>query len=269
LARSRVSGSKRVPRPPARITDKTSFMSTRTGTAICSEYVYCSVVEVWAKCLTRVAQASRRRLLRKHKQASLPIHRSIHYVYIAHLNNFSHRIGGQSPSFFVSEVGFNERNTFAQKSNRSRPGWGLVHFSARKAVWRTCLGPKTWTCPLPRRRGGQSHFHGEIADCVDDVPRAAKIGQSPVNAFAQKHLRAKPVTATTADAKAPTSTAPKPVAVIETPLLVVVDQLGDGLGAKIAPANCFGRQKARLLHNLSALCGTNGPRGRRTHFDRR
>ena len=37
------------------------------------------------------------------------------------------------------------------KRKRSRPGSGLVHFSAGNRVWRKKRRPKTWICPLSRR----------------------------------------------------------------------------------------------------------------------
>ena len=69
--------------------------------------------------------------------------------------------------------------------NRSRVARGLVHFSARRRIFRINRGPKTWTCPLPAAQGGQSHFRGGQADSRRHVPRRRrKSGQSPVNGYA-------------------------------------------------------------------------------------
>ena len=57
--------------------------------------------------------------------------------------------------------------------------WGLVHFSARRRILRKNRWPKTWTCPLPAARGGQSHFRGDHACLHGNVAGAAKIGTVP------------------------------------------------------------------------------------------
>jgi hypothetical protein len=72
---------------------------------------------------------------------------------------------------------FGRRGRGARPANR-----GLVHFSARGRIPANTRKPKTWTCPLPRRKGDSPIFAAKtpVSQTVSLTPR--KSGQPPVSA---------------------------------------------------------------------------------------
>ena len=90
-------------------------------------------------------------------------------------------VAGSNPAGPISGKPFSYKgpDSAASQRSRSRAGWGLVHFSAVKLLWREKRWPKTWTCPLPAARGGQSHFRGGEAISRCNIFLAAKIGTVP------------------------------------------------------------------------------------------
>ncbi len=60
-----------------------------------------------------------------------------------------------------------------QRSARTGPFFG------GKTTFANRPWPKTWTCPLPAAKGGQSHFRGGQPLSEGNVPRTAKIGTVP------------------------------------------------------------------------------------------